>query len=83
MQVLADVLNMEIKVARSDQTVALGAAMFAAVVGGIFPDIFEAQEKMAGGIEAVFEPRKAHLAHYQSLYEKYKKIGVFVENRLT
>jgi len=62
---------------------ALGAAMFAAVVGGIFPDIFEAQEKMAGGIEAVFEPRKAHLAHYQSLYEKYKKIGVFVENRLT
>ena len=83
MQVLADVLNMEIKVARSDQTVALGAAMFAAVVGGIFPDIFEAQEKMACGIEAVFEPRKAHHAHYQSLYEKYKKIGVFVENRLT
>ena len=83
MKTLANVLNMEIKVARSDQTVALGAAMFAAVVGGVFTDIIEAQEKMACGIEAVFEPRKEHLAHYQSLYEKYKKIGVFVENRLT
>ena len=83
MQVLADVLNMEIKVARSDQTVALGAAMFAAVVGGVFSDIFKAQETMACGIEAVYEPQEAHRDHYQSIYEKYKEIGVFVENRLT
>jgi len=83
MQVLADVLNMKIKVARSDQTVALGAAMFAAVVGGVFSDIFEAQETMACGIEAVYEPQEAHRDHYQSIYEKYKEIGSFVENRLT
>lgn len=83
MQTLANVLNMEIKVARSDQTVALGAAMFAAVVGGVFTDIIEAQEKMACGIEAIYEPSKEHLDHYQSLYEKYKEIGLFVENKLT
>ena len=83
MQTLANVLNMEIKVARSDQTVALGAAMFAAVVGGVFTDIIEAQEKMSCGIEAIYEPSKEHLDHYQSLYEKYKEIGSFVENKLT
>lgn len=83
MQTLANVLNMEIKVARSDQTVALGAAMFAAVVGGIFTDIFEAQEKMVCGIEAIYEPNREHLDHYHSLYEKYKEIGVFIESKLT
>ncbi len=83
MQTLANVLNMEIKVARSDQTVALGAAMFAAVVGGIFPDIIKAQEIMACGIEAVYEPSSEHLDRYHSLYEKYKEIGAFVENKLT
>ncbi len=83
MKTLANVLNMEIKVARSDQTVALGAAMFAAVVGGVFPDIFTAQEKMACGIEAVYKPSPEHFDHYQLLYEKYKEIGAFVENKLT
>ncbi len=82
MKTLANVLNMEIKVARSDQTVALGAAMFAAVVGGVFTDILEAQEKMACGIEAIYEPSKEHINHYQSLYKKYKDIGVFVEKKL-
>ena len=37
MQVLADVLDMDIKVAKSEQTVALGAAMFAATAAGLFP----------------------------------------------
>ncbi len=83
MKTLANVLNMKIKVARSDQTVALGAAMFAAVVGGVFTDILEAQEKMACGIEAIYEPSKEYIDHYQTLYKKYKDIGVFVEKKLT
>jgi L-ribulokinase len=83
MQVLADVLNMEIKVARSEQTVALGAAMFAAVVGGVYANINEAQESMSCGIETVYKPIDEHVAQYQLLYEKYLKIGSFVESELT
>lgn len=83
MQVLADVLNMEIKVARSEQTVALGAAMFAAVVGGVYANIKEAQESMSCGIETVYKPIDEHVAQYQLLYEKYLKIGSFVESELT
>lgn len=83
MQVLADVLNMDIKVARSDQTVALGAAMFAAVVGGIYANIGEAQDAMSCGIESVYKPIPENVSAYQLLYEKYLKIGSFVESALT
>ncbi len=83
MQVLADVLDMDIKVARSDQTVALGAAMFAAVVGGVYANIGEAQEAMSCGFETVYKPIKEHVAQYRVLYEKYLKIGSFVESELT
>ncbi len=37
MQIVADVLNKPIKVARSEQAVALGSAMAAAVVAGVHP----------------------------------------------
>jgi L-ribulokinase len=83
MQVLADVLNMEIKVAKSEQTVALGAAMFAAVVGGIFNNITEAQATMGCGIETVYRPIADNVVQYQPLYEKYQKIGTFIEKELT
>src|SRR5664279_5372423 len=46
MQIVADVLNMPIKVAASEQTCALGAAMTAAVVAGVYKDIPEAQKAM-------------------------------------
>lgn len=42
MQTLADVLDMPIRVVRSEQTCALGAAMFAAVAAGVYKDINEA-----------------------------------------
>jgi L-ribulokinase len=83
MQVLADVLNMEIKVAKSEQTVALGAAMFAAVVGGIFNNITEAQAAMGCGIETVYRPIASNVEQYQPLYEKYQKMGAFIETELT
>jgi len=83
MQVLADVLNMDIKVARSEQTVALGAAMFAAVVGGIFPDVAVAQQHMGCGIETVYSPIPENVTAYRHLYDKYQRIGSFVEQELT
>lgn len=83
MQVLADVLDMEIKVAKREQTVALGAAIFAAVVGGVYKTVEKAQKAMASAIEKVYRPDTDRVSQYRTLYEKYKKIGIFVESELT
>ncbi len=56
MQVMADALNMNIKVARSEQTVALGAAMFAAVVAGLYDTVETAQKDMGAGFDAEYKP---------------------------
>ena len=78
-QVMADVLNMSIKVARSEQTVALGAAMFAAVAAGIYESIEKAQEAMGAGFDAVYDPIPENAEKYKSLYEAYSSFGDFIE----
>jgi len=83
MQVMADVLNMSIKVARSEQTVALGASMFAAVVAGIYETIETAQQKMGAGFDAVYEPIPENVEKYKDLYEAYGQMGEFVERYIT
>lgn len=80
MQNLSDVLNMPIKVASSDQACALGAAMFAAVVAGIHPDVETAQQKMGSGFDKEYTPRPEYVEVYQKLYSKYQKLGNFIEN---
>ena len=82
MQVMADVLNMSIKVARSEQTVALGASMFAAVVAGIYDTIEAAQQNMGAGFDAVYEPIPENVEKYSSLYEAYGQLGEFVEGNI-
>jgi L-ribulokinase len=79
MQIVADVLNIPIKVARSEQACALGSAMAAAVAAGVYSSTFEAQKKMGGGIETEYFPIPENVKKYQSLYEKYKKFGNFIE----
>lgn len=83
MQVLADVLDMDIKVAKSDQTVALGAAMFAATAAGVFPSIEAAQNAMGSGFDTVYSPNPDCVARYRVLFEKYRQVGDFIENNLT
>jgi L-ribulokinase len=80
MQVLADVLNRDIKVAQSEQTCALGAAMFAATVGGIYGRVEDAIEKMQSGFEQEYRPDRNRAEQYKVLYEKYARLGAFVEN---
>jgi L-ribulokinase len=70
---------MPIKVARSEQACALGSAMAAAVVAGVFPNISEAQKKMGGGFENTYSPIPENAAKYQTLYAKYLKLGELVE----
>ncbi len=83
MQIVADVLNMPIKVAKSDQTCALGSAMAASVVAGIHPDIASAQKAMGSGFEKEYHPDPVRAKRYDELYRKYKKLGLFIEKELT
>ena len=82
MQVLADILGKPIKIAKSEQTVALGAAMFAAVVAGIYPDLDTAKQKMGAGFEREHQPIKENTEKYNLIYEKYNKLGDFIENNI-
>jgi L-ribulokinase len=79
MQIVADVLNMPIRVASSDQTCALGSAMAASVVAGVHKDIQSAQNAMGGGFEKEYRPDAGRAAKYDSLYRKYKELGNFIE----
>ncbi len=79
MQVVADVINKPILVARSEQACALGSAMCAAVVGGIYPTISEAQKAMGGGFETEFIPIPENARKYELLYENYSRLGEMVE----
>ena len=83
MQTVADVLNMPIKVAKSDQTCAIGSAMAASVVAGIHKDFPAAQKAMGGGFEKVYKPNSARAKKYDKLFKKYRKLGSFIESELT
>lgn len=82
MQTLADVLNMPIKVAVSEQAPALGAAMYASVAAGIHPDMKTAVEAMGNGFEKTYQPKPENVATYAALYEKYNLLGDFVESKI-
>jgi L-ribulokinase len=75
MQTMADVMNMPIKVARAEQCVALGAAMFAAVASGIYATVEEAQKAMGQGFEKEYQPIPKNVARYQDIYKAYQKLG--------
>ena len=82
MQIVADVLNMPIKVASSDQTCALGSAMAASVVAGVHKDISSAQKAMGGGFEKEYRPDPARAKKYETLFRRYKELGSLIEKGL-
>ena len=71
MQAYADVFDRPMKLSRSGQTCALGAAIFGAVVGGAYRTVEQAQRAMTGVSATVYRPRKAAAAVYAELYELY------------
>lgn len=74
MQIYADVCNRPMKISRSGQTCALGAAMFGAVVGGAHKDIHAAVKKMTATKSKVFRPIKKNVAVYAELYKLYMQL---------
>jgi L-ribulokinase len=74
MQIYADVCNRPMKISRSAQTCALGAAIFGAVVGGAHSKVELAQKKMTGVKSTVYKPAKAAASVYAELYSLYKQL---------
>ncbi len=74
MQIYADVLGRPIKVARSEQTCALGAALFGAVAGGAFPTLQDAQRAVCAVRDKVYHPAPAARAVYAELYTLYRQL---------
>ena len=68
MQIYADVPGRPMKISRSAQTCALGAAMAAAVVAGAHPNFAAAAQAMTGLKPHVAKPNPAAHAAYRELY---------------
>ena len=75
MQTLADVLDMPIRIVRSQQTCALGAAMFAAVAAGVYSTVGEAMRYMGSDIEIEYRPDTERKKIYEILYRKYLQLA--------
>jgi L-ribulokinase len=79
MQILADVMNVDISVSAAEQACALGSAMYAAVVAGVYPSLAEAQQKMNAGFSTVYTPRPDWVKKYHKIYQRYLALGKFEE----
>jgi L-ribulokinase len=78
MQVYADVTGLEHAVSSSEQTPALGAAMFGAVAAGAeaggYDSIVEASRAMAHLSDVVYRPDPGRHAAYDLLYAEYVRL---------
>lgn len=82
MQIMADVLNTPIKVAKSEQACALGASIFGAVAAGIHQDTESAMDVMASPFEKVYEPIKENAEAYKEVYNNYSELCMAMENHI-
>ena len=74
MQIYADVIGRPMKVSRSAQTCALGAAIAGAVAAGRFDNYTDAQKAMTGLKDVVYTPNGEAVAVYRQLYKVYRKL---------
>ncbi|MCK5427861.1 MAG: ribulokinase, partial [Anaerolineales bacterium] len=78
MQIYADVTGKTIKISASEQTPALGSAMFGAVAAGSavggYDSIYEAAQKMARLKDEVYTPISENKAVYDLIYAEYKRL---------
>ena len=82
MQMMADVMNMPIRIHRSEQTCAAGAALFAATGAGIYPKVEAAMAAMGQGFDAEYYPNQQKVALYAKRYQQYHSLGNFIEDHI-
>jgi L-ribulokinase len=80
MQMMADVMDRPIRIHASEQTCALGAAMFAATTAGLYPRVENAMAAIGQGFDATYNPNPARTATYVDRYQQYKSLGQFIES---
>lgn len=87
MQIYADVLNMPIKISKSDYAPAIGAAILGAVAAGSknngYDKIETAIQFMAQPIEKTYYPEKENVPKYEALFYHYKQLYNYfgIENK--
>ncbi|MGC3943441.1 MAG: ribulokinase [Chryseolinea sp.] len=81
MQTMANVMDMPIKIHRSEQSCAFGAAMFAATAAGLYPKVEDAMSAMGQGFDMTFLPQLNAAGIYGRRYEKYKKLASMIEGK--
>lgn len=82
MQMMADVLNMPIKVVASEQACALGAAIFGAVAAGVYDDVPSAMQKMGSPSETIYHPKPQNESAYSEVYKKYNSLCETMETHI-
>ena len=82
MQTMCDVLGKPIKVCKTMQACALGAAMFAATAAGVYEKVEDASLAMSSGFSKEYVPDPARTKVYSEIYKKYLALGSFAEEAL-
>jgi xylulokinase len=72
-QIIANVLGRSVKLAREQESTALGAGIHAAAACGIHEGIREAADAMTG-VEKIFDPDAAAHERYAGIFEAYRNI---------
>jgi L-ribulokinase len=81
MQVMSNVMQMPIRIHKSEQTCALGAAMFAATAAQVFENLEQAMQYMGQGFDATYYPDASTAHYYQTRMEAYHRLGAFLETQ--
>jgi len=79
MQMMADVMNMPIRIHKSEQTCALGAAMFAATAAGIYNKVEDAMNAMGQGFDTEYHPNPDNVSIHAKRYKRYQELGLFIQ----
>jgi L-ribulokinase len=77
---MADITGVEIRIDNSEQTCALGAAMFAATAAGVYKNVESAMKAMGPGFEKIYHPDTALGEVYDKRYQQYKSLGKSIED---
>ncbi len=72
-RILTDILGIPVSVPRVKESTALGAAMFAGIGAGIYPDVAAAAHQVAS-IETTLDPDPEVHSRYLDLYERWQRV---------
>ena len=81
MQMMADVMNMPIRIHKSEQTCA-GCSHVCSNSCRIYPKVEDAMEAMGQGFDAEYNPDAKQTSIYAKRYRQYSEPGDFIEQQI-